>query len=80
MNYSVTIDDGAHNTTIQEFMLLDEASSFFHQQVELFKSKSDDYYKSFLSDDYDAVIELCKLDADGFYEDTLECFDKEFYI
>ena len=78
MNYSVTIDDGAHNTTLEEFMLLDEASAFFHKQVALFKSKADNYYKSFLSDDSDAVIELCKLDDDGFYEDTLECFDKDY--
>ena len=78
MNYSVTFDDGGHNTTLEEFMSLDEAFDFYHEQVRLFKTKADDFYKQFLTEEYDAVLEVCKLDEDGFYDDTIEVFDKDY--
>ena len=76
--FSVTFDDGAHNTTIEEFINKSDAMEFFQQQVERYKSGDDSFYSQFTSDDYDAVIELCELDDEGFYGDTVECFDKDY--
>lgn len=75
--FAVWFDDGEHSTTLESFPTSKEAWDFYYQQIELFKTREDDYYKQFLGDNYGAVFEVVVLDEDGDYFDTLCSWDKD---
>ena len=75
-NFGVFFDDGGHNHLIETFINESDAWDFYNQQIHDFKSGNDDFYKQFISDDYDAEFEIAKVDEDGIYEDTIDSWNK----
>ena len=75
--FGVFFDDGAHSTLLESFADIDEATEFYNQQIELFRSGTDEFYKQFISDDYDADLEVAWIDEDGCYEDGIVSWSKE---
>ena len=54
--YAVYFDDGEHSTVIEAFQTVKEAWDFYYEQIKLFKSGVDEFYKQFISDAYDATL------------------------